>query len=176
MSRQYKIPSRIIPNGIVLFARMSTVTRCEPPAPSVGLLVGQVGRSVSRSFRETIAPLGLEPRQYLLLRSIAGTDGGSQQAIAASLQIPPSRMVVLVDALEERGLVLRVANPADRRAYALRLTPAGRRLLVKAQPIADAFETSLCEPFTARERALLVELLGRIAERRRLGLGTVAGR
>jgi DNA-binding MarR family transcriptional regulator len=133
--------------------------------------MSQVGRSVGRAFHEALAPLGLDPRHYLLLRSVAEAEGCSQQAVGESLQIPPSRMVGLVDALEERGLIRRLPNPADRRAYGLRLTPAGRRLLAKAEPISEAFETEICEPLSPSERQVLVELLGRVAERRRLAVG-----
>ncbi|MGH2879628.1 MAG: MarR family transcriptional regulator [Solirubrobacteraceae bacterium] len=57
------------------------------------------------------------------------TPGASQQAIGERLQIPPSRMVAFVDALEQRGLLERRANPEDRRARALYLTDEGRELL-----------------------------------------------
>jgi DNA-binding MarR family transcriptional regulator len=121
-----------------------------------------------------LAPLGLEPRHYLLLRSVADAEGCSQQAVGDSLQIPPSRMVGLVDALEERGLIRRVPNPADRRAYELRLTPAGRGLLAMAEPLTEAFEAELSEPLSPSERDVLVALLGRLAERRRLAFGAAA--
>ncbi len=149
---------------------------CAPPSPgSLGFLISQVGRSVGRSFHEALAPLDLEPRQYLLLASVAARHGCSQQAIGGSLQIPPSRMVVLVDDLERRGLIKRIPNPADRRAHALQLTPAGRRLLNRARPIAEAHEADLCEPLDEHARATLVELLGRIAAHRRLTLGHPRG-
>jgi DNA-binding MarR family transcriptional regulator len=137
-------------------------------SPPLGLLISQVGRSVSRGFHDALAPLGLEPRQYLLLRSVADAEGCSQQAVGGSLQIPPSRMVVLVDALEARGLILRVPNPADRRAYALRLTPAGRRLLAKARPVSEAFDAGIGEALSDTERTQLAALLARIAESRGL--------
>jgi DNA-binding MarR family transcriptional regulator len=159
-------------------ARLAASDRSEACGhpPAVGALLSQVGRSVSKGFHEALAPLDLEPRQYLLLGRVAAAEGCSQQAVGGSLQIPPSRMVGLVDALQERGLIRRVPNPADRRAYGLRLTPAGHRLLAAAKPISEAFEAEICEPFSPVERDLLVELLGRVAERRQAARGAPPGR
>jgi DNA-binding MarR family transcriptional regulator len=147
------------------------VTEPRPrPAGSVGLLLSAVGRSVGRSFHTCLEPLGLDPRQYLLLQTVGGCQDQSQHAVGSALQIPPSRMVVLVDRLEARGLIERVANPVDRRAHALRLTGAGRQLLQRAVPVAEAFEAEVCRPLSAGERAVLLGALGRIADDRGLSL------
>jgi DNA-binding MarR family transcriptional regulator len=141
------------------------------PPGSVGLLLSQVGRAVSRSFHACLEPIDLDPRQYLLLRTVGACRDQSQQAVGAALQIPPSRMVVLVDSLEGRGLIERVANPVDRRAHALRLTPAGRTLLQRATPIAEAFEAEVCRPLDGAERTALLGLLGRLATQQGLSAG-----
>ena len=135
------------------------------PHPPVGLLVSAVGRSVARGFRAALGPLGLDPRQYLLLRAIGACRDQSQHAVGTSLQIPPSRMVVLVDALEARHLVERVANPLDRRAHALRLTGAGGRLLERATELAEAYDREVCRSLDQAEQDLLVGLLGRLTGR-----------
>jgi DNA-binding MarR family transcriptional regulator len=129
--------------------------------------MAQTGRQVGRELHRALEPVGLDPRQYVLLRGVAAAEGCSQQAVGTSLQIPPSRMVALVDALEERGLIRRVPNPADRRAHGLQLTPAGRRLLAKAGPLVDAFESLVAHPLDEEERAHLTALLQRIAASRR---------
>jgi DNA-binding MarR family transcriptional regulator len=143
-----------------------------PPPGSVGFLLSQVGRSVARGFRSCLEPLGLEPRQYLLLRAVGACQDQSQHAVGTSLQIPPNRMVVLVDNLEGRGLLERVPNPSDRRAHALRLTTGGRRLLLRAVPLAEAYEAEVCRPLGEDGRAALLALLGRMAGAR--GLPVVA--
>src|SRR5580704_10662353 len=97
-----------------------TLAPASPPHGSVAFLLSQVGRSVARGFHHCLEPLGLDPRQYLLLRAVGACQDQSQHAVGTALQIPPSRMVVLVDNLEGRGLIERVANPSDRRAHALR--------------------------------------------------------
>src|SRR5580698_5594651 len=95
------------------------------PFRSVGFMLSTIGYAVSSGFSEILAPLGLEPREFALLRAVSTTEGQSQQAIGERLGIPSSRMVAFVDALEGRGLLERRHNPADRRARALYLTDEG---------------------------------------------------
>src|SRR3954464_13480256 len=122
------------------------------PSASAG---GRAGRALSRRsklvfessrrFRSMLEPLGLEPRQFALLRHVAGSEGQTQQALGDALGIPKSRMVALVDDLEERGLVERRLRPDDRRARALYVTPEGARCLDEAIEIAAAHEAFVRE-------------------------------
>jgi DNA-binding MarR family transcriptional regulator len=131
-----------------------------PPFRSVGFTTSSTGYAIARRFRELLAPLGLEPREFALLRAVAADEGRSQQAVGERLGIPPSRMVAFVDALEERGLLERRQNPDDRRARALYLTEAGRELLGRAFARAVEYERELCAELTEEEREQLLDLLG----------------
>lgn len=144
------------------------------PAQSVGFTLSSLGHGVAREFRATLAPLRLEPREFALLRSIAPAEGASQQAIGERLQIPPSRMVAFVDALEQRGLLERRANPDDRRARALYLTDEGRELLAAAFTLAAELETRLCAQLNASEREGLLDALQRVGAQLGLAPGTHA--
>ncbi len=139
-----------------------------PPFRTVGFKLSSFGYAVSRRFRQTLAPLRLEPREFALLRAVAAQEGRSQQAIGETLQIPASRMVAFVDALEGRGLLERRTNPQDRRARALHLTEQGRELLGRAMTAALAMERELCADLSATEREQLLDLLQRVGDQ--LGL------
>src|ERR1700745_1907190 len=95
------------------------------PFKSVGFTLSTLGFAVAAGFREQLAPLDLEPRDFALLRAVGAAEGLSQQAIGAPLPIPASRMVAFIDSLQERGLLERRAHPTDRRARALYLTDDG---------------------------------------------------
>ncbi len=140
--------------------------------PAVGFVLSSTGYAVARRFRETLAPLELEPREFALLRAVGAAEGQTQQAIGERLGIPASRMVAFVDALEARALLERRANPIDRRARALHLTSAGSELLNRAFVAAAGLEQHLCAVLSAAEREQLLELLGRVA--RQLGLASGA--
>lgn len=130
-----------------------------PPFRSVGFALSSLGYAVARRFRETLAPLQLEPREFALLRAVGAYEGQSQQALSDRLLIPASRMVAFVDALEARGLLERQANPEDRRARALYLTQTGRDLLGEAFSLALAFERQMCADLSDQEREQLIDML-----------------
>jgi DNA-binding MarR family transcriptional regulator len=138
------------------------------PFRSVGFTISTTGYAVARLFRQILAPLELEPREFALLRAVGASEGQSQQAIGERLQIPASRMVAFVDALEARGLLERRQNKLDRRARALHLTKDGANLLARAFALAAAHERELCAPLSDAERVQLLDLLQRVGDR--LGL------
>jgi DNA-binding MarR family transcriptional regulator len=141
----------------------------------VGFTISTTGYAIARRFRELLAPLGLEPREFALLRTVASSEGVSQQAIGERMNVAPSRMVTFVDTLEERGLLERRQNPDDRRARALFLTPAGRELLQRGFAIAVEHEQRLSSELSAQERDQLLDLLARIGSQFGIPPGVHAG-
>jgi DNA-binding MarR family transcriptional regulator len=129
---------------------------------SVGFLISQLGFFSSRRFTDALDPLGIGPRDFLLMRFVDASDGQSQHALAERLGIPPSRMVALVDRLEEMGLLERRPDPDDRRVRGLFLTRKGRSVLEKAGKIAIDYETQLCAGINREEREQLIDLLQRL--------------
>jgi DNA-binding MarR family transcriptional regulator len=139
----------------------------EPPvaeqAPrSVGFLISQLGFFSSKGFMEALEPIGIGPKEFLLMRFVQATQGRSQQALAERLGVPPSRMVALVDHLEEAGLIERRPDPEDRRVRGLYLTRKGRGALERAAKIAIDYETRLCAGINREEREQLIDLLQKL--------------
>jgi DNA-binding MarR family transcriptional regulator len=98
-----------------------------------------------------------------MLTRLAAHEGQSQQALGETLGINPTRMVFLVDDLEQHELVERRRNPDDRRSNALYLTAKGRRALQRSRAVAATHEASFGSSLSARDRAALVGLLRRVA-------------
>jgi DNA-binding MarR family transcriptional regulator len=147
------------------------VSQQAPSVRSVGFLLSAVGYTISRRFHAALAPFELHPREFAVLRGVGLAEGRSQQAVAAQLQIPPSRMVAIVDELEARGLLERRLRPGDRRVRTLHLTPAGRALAERAFQLAAAQEHVVASALEDGERDQLLDMLGRVAA----ALGLPAG-
>ncbi len=126
-------------------------------------LLTQLGTHAARRFAERVAAVDLTPPQSGLIRAVAQEPGRSQQALAAQLGTPATRLVALVDGLEQRGVLERRRNPDDRRLYAVHLTPAGEALLTDLGRLAGEHEADLLAPLDPAERRTLAELLGRVA-------------
>jgi DNA-binding MarR family transcriptional regulator len=145
-------------------------------APStLAFLLSQVGIHASKRFAEQIAAADLNPPLFRVLNLVAAAEGRSQQAIAAAIEIPPSRMVALVDEAEQRGLVERRPEPKDRRVRALFLTARGKRCLARGREIAAQHEKELTRGMSATDRKLLVSMLQQIVDQQALGKGVHPG-
>ena len=142
---------------------------------SVGFLVSQLGFLSSKRFTEALEPLGIDPREFLLLRFVAVSEGQSQQALAERMAVPPSRMVALVDRLEEGGLLERRPHPDDRRIRALHVTAEGRDILAQGGEIAVGFEARLCASLEEGEREQLIDLLQKLQVEQTLPRGIHPG-
>ena len=142
---------------------------------TLAFLLSQVGIHASRRFAERIAAADLNPPLFRVLNLVAAGEGQSQQAIGAEIEIPASRMVALVDELEQRGLVERRPNPEDRRVRALYLTAKGKRCLARGRKIAAEHEQELTEGMSETDRKRLLALLQKIVDEQALGKGVHPG-
>lgn len=110
-----------------------------------------------------VLPPDLSPTRMTALAVIEANPGITQSALGVALHIASPSVVKVVDVLERLGLVERRASPADRRVYALVLTDAGREELLRCRAIVANSELDIASKLTKAERAMLIELLSRVA-------------
>lgn len=96
--------------------------RDSPPA-ELGCLLFGLMHSLRQHILHVIAELDLTPAQAAALRNLG--QAHSQQELAARLDVDASSVTYIADQLEDRRLLERQADPADRRVRLLRLTPEG---------------------------------------------------
>ncbi|MEU4808613.1 MarR family transcriptional regulator [Nocardia fluminea] len=129
-----------------------------------GFLLGQLGFHSAYRFSDLLAPLGIKPRHFGMLKLLSAHDGRTQQELGEALEIHRNVMVGLVDDLEKRDLVERRRHPSDRRAHALHLLPAAHALLAEAERRVAELDAELLSPLPPEDRVLLLDLLRRTAE------------
>jgi DNA-binding MarR family transcriptional regulator len=145
-------------------------------APStLAFLLSQVGIHAARQFSERIAEVDLHPALFRVLNLVDAAEGRSQQAIGEAIEVPPSRMVALVDELEQRGLIERRPHPTDRRIRTLYLTSKGRKTLARGREIAQAHERDLTRGMPAADRKRLTGYLQKIVDEQTIGRGIHPG-
>lgn len=142
---------------------------------SPAFLLAQVGAHAAGRFAERLGALGLVPAHAGMLRLIDARSGINQQALSSMLGLPPSRLVALVDDLEERGLVERRSSSDDRRVYALHLTQKGREMLAHIADLSRQHDNAICTALTLAERDMLGGFLRRIADQQGLTPGVHPG-
>lgn len=101
--------------------------------------------------------------QYALLAVASARPGLSQAEAASFLDYSRNRIIADIDALEERGLLLRERG-ADRRANALRVTGAGMTLMRRVRADIHRGEDQLLVDLTEAERHDLDRLALRVAQ------------
>lgn len=129
---------------------------------SVGFLLAKAHQRLFACFRDLLAPHGVTPQQFVLLAFLWKRDGLSQTELTEKTDVDRTTLSGLIDRLEKQGLVIRANHPGDRRAYLVKLTPAGRSLESELTSIAMALRQQISTGLTADEYAQLCQLLTRL--------------
>ena len=95
----------------------------------------RAARAVARRFDAALRPLSLTNGQFSLLMSLNRAEAPSIGSVSALLAMDRTTLTANLKPLERRGLVKVSIDDGDKRSRRLKLTPAGRALLVAAVPI-----------------------------------------
>jgi DNA-binding MarR family transcriptional regulator len=142
--------------------RAPAPSREAPSLTSVGYLLHMAQARLRDGVVAALEGSGLHPGQLGVLGALH--DGGpmSQKRLGEFTLIEKSTLVLFIDALEAAGWVVRVKDPADRRANLVRLTTEGERKFHELGPRLVAAQDALLAPLDAEERRTLADLLSRI--------------
>lgn len=132
-------------------------------ATHLGYLLNDSARLLRRAFDERVRGLGLTSVQARLLLNLAKFPDNNQAFYADRLEVEPITLTRIVDRMEDAGWVERVADPADRRARRLHLTPKAAAIVGPVRQTIDAMVADMTEGLTVAERATLTRALTRIA-------------
>ncbi len=102
--------------------------------------------------------------QFDLMAMLLGLEDLNQQELAKKLAVTKGNMVGLVNRLSRRGFVKRVPARSGRRANVIRLTAAGRKLVLAALPDHELLVDSMTSPLNAGELRKLRALLKRLED------------
>ena len=105
-----------------------------------------------------MAPLDLKVVEFSCLMLVAQNPQVNQKQLGAALDVSAPNMAVTLDRTVER-----VRSTADRRAQHIHLPPRGAQLVQRAEKIAATMEAPALAMLSAAERALLIELLYKVA-------------
>ena len=119
-----------------------------------------VGRAVAR----VVEPSGLSLAQYNALRIIrgAGAAGIPTLSVRERMIEEGTTITRLVDKLEQQGLIERERAAPDRRQVICHVTPAGRRLLDKLDPLVDASDAEAVDALDDEQLEQLILMLDAI--------------
>jgi len=126
---------------------------------AVGFWLRLAQQQDQRAFNRLVARSGITPPLYAMMLVIAANPGLRQTDIGELLRIRQPNLVDPIDTLIGRGLITRRPDPNDRRAQAIDLTDAGRRLLADMRAAHDSMIGGYRDRLGAERYSQLVELL-----------------
>jgi DNA-binding MarR family transcriptional regulator len=126
---------------------------------STAHLLKRLGMEIKEAYREAFEAAAASPFHYSVLAVLAESPRETQATIADSLGYDRSWLVGLLDELEEKGLIERRRDPADRRRHVVTLQPEGKRQLAELRSVAKRVEDDFLAPLEPEQRASLHELL-----------------
>jgi len=132
-------------------------------APTTGMLLVKLGRVVEARFKEALKPTELTPKHLGVLFEVRANPT-SQQLLCETIDVDASKLVGILNDLEEDGLIVRRRDPDDRRRHIVELTKEARARLEKAEKVAKSVEEEFFAGLGEDERAQLRLLLARVAD------------
>lgn len=144
-----------------------------PPAPTTDLCLDMLDDIVGYRLRRaqvmvyqdyvrTVGSMDIRPAQFAALTIIGANPGLSQTTLATTMGIDRSGAVILIDALEEKGLAARVPSPVDRRTYAIMLSDKGQTTLTRLKQLVMEHDNRITSCLSPDERTQLNSLLLRL--------------
>ena len=121
-----------------------------------------IERVVRTRLREQFATT--LPRFDLLSQLERHPEGLKMNELSRLLMVTGGNVTTIVDQLEHEGLVERLDEPSDRRAYRIRLTRSGERAFGEMAGAHEEWVVGLLEGLSRREREDLLRLLAKLKQ------------
>jgi DNA-binding MarR family transcriptional regulator len=102
------------------------------------------------------------PRFDLMAQLERHPEGLKMNALSRLLMVTGGNITSIVDQLQKEGLVERLAEPGDRRAFCVRLTRAGARAFAEMARAHEEWVIELLAGLTRKEHEELLKLLAKV--------------
>jgi DNA-binding MarR family transcriptional regulator len=129
---------------------------------SSGFLLARLGTAFKTEALARLEQEGFDAYDYGVLAILAEGARETQATIADALAVDPSRLVALLDSLEERELITRQRDPQDRRRHVVTITAAGKRQLTRLRAIVKQLDGEFFAPLGDESRAAFHDQLVRL--------------
>lgn len=125
----------------------------------IGFLIHDVSRMRKRACDEFMKPLGVTRSQWWIVANLSRHDGIVQSELANVLDVGKASLGMVLDRLEESGLISRRPHPIDRRAKCVFLTKKAQQLVGKMLIVERSYDDIILKQLTSDDRQELLRLL-----------------
>jgi DNA-binding MarR family transcriptional regulator len=128
-------------------------------------LLHRAGQCAGDVFNAEINAEDLTPRQFAVLATVSANEGVSQTGLVERTGIDRSTLADIVRRMLKKGLLQRRRTKEDARAYAVKLTEEGRRVLRSVDPLARRVDERILESLPPKQREQFLDDLSAIVEK-----------
>lgn len=115
-------------------------------------LLHRAGQCAGDIFAAEMGDAGLTPRQFAVLLTVAQNEGVSQTDLVERTGIDRSTLADIVRRMLKKGLLQRRRTKNDARAYAVKLTEEGWRVLRSAEPMVRRVDDRILAMLPGKQR------------------------
>jgi DNA-binding MarR family transcriptional regulator len=127
-------------------------------------LLHRAGQCAGDIFQSEMSDGNLTPRQYAVLYTVSQNEGLSQTNLVERTGIDRSTLADIIRRMLKKGLLQRRRTKEDARAYAVKLTDEGWRVLKSAEPMAKRVDEKILAALPTPERERFLQDLNRIVK------------
>jgi DNA-binding MarR family transcriptional regulator len=125
----------------------------------LGYVLCRVMATLRPEVISALKPLGLALPDFVCLRTLSMSPGGSNAELAREANVSPQAMNIVLRGLEDRGAVTRPGSASSGRALPAQLTNKGRALLKRADATVTATDERVLAALTPDQRRRFRQLL-----------------
>jgi MarR family transcriptional regulator for hemolysin len=142
-----------------------------PVNREIAFTLMDVARMLKTYADQRARQFGISRAQWGVLVRLDRSEGLKQTELAEMLDLQPISLTRLLDRLAENGLIERRADPNDRRANRLYLTPAAHPLLTELADLGHDMMDAVLEGLDDEASARLLRDLGTMKDNLRAAIG-----
>lgn len=135
-------------------------------------LLHRAGQCASDVFTAELGSTDLTPRQYAVLLTVSQNEGLSQTDLVERTGVDRSTLADIVRRLIKKGLLHRRRTKEDARAYAVRLTEEGWRVLRSVEPMVKRADERILASLSPEQRDQFLTGLQSLVDQLALGAPT----
>ena len=134
-----------------------------PRRRDLAAMIVPLGRDLMAAELPVLRAHDISMWGYAVLLALGERPTRTQAALAAAIRADKTRVIPVLDELQDRGLIERRPDPADRRAHLLSVTPSGKRLRESVQRDIQRREERLLSRLAPGDRAAFLRALHTLA-------------
>ncbi|MFK8050553.1 MAG: MarR family winged helix-turn-helix transcriptional regulator [Halioglobus sp.] len=127
--------------------------------PDMVLVEMRIGQILTEKALDEFSHTNVTPGLFVILSLIDKNPGQKQGALANAVMLDRSTMVPIIDHCEKQKWVQRLPYEGDRRAHAIHLTKAGKKLVEKLEDNVLKLENHITQKMGKNDRNTFLRLL-----------------